>query len=184
MPEVVQTWLRLSYLKVAFYAVQLFWSLGELVQDAAAFTEDFLQPLFQPIVALSVRERGRRGRSEIMVVNILKKTWGGQLCTGYEWKDGGTEIFSYESSNLLRVSSTQTGLLTRGMSPHFYLNIHVVRPAFEGQQKKKNPLQAIFVQLCSSSIWTKIQFREEIYFCHSLLRFNRYEMSLRAASLS
>lgn len=127
MPEVVQTWLRLSYLKVAFYAVQLFWSLGELVQDAAAFTEDFLQPLFQPIVALSVRERGRRGRSEIMVVNILKKTWGGQLCTGYEWKDGGTEIFSYESSNLLRVSSTQTGLLTRGMSPHFYLNIHVVR---------------------------------------------------------
>lgn len=139
MPEVVQTWLRLSYLKVAFYAVQLFWSLGELVQDAAAFTEDFLQPLFQPIVALSVRERGRRGRSEIMVVNILKKTWGGQLCTGYEWKDGGTEIFSYESSNLLRVSSTQTGLLTRGMSPHFYLNIHVVRPAIEGQQQKKKP---------------------------------------------
>lgn len=40
------------------------------MQDAAAFTEDFLQPLFQPIVALSVRERekgeGRRG--EIMVV--------------------------------------------------------------------------------------------------------------------
>lgn len=76
MPEVVQTWLRLSYLKVAFYAVQLFWSLGELVQDAAAFTEDFLQPLFQPIVALSVREKGRRGRSEIMVVNILKKNMG------------------------------------------------------------------------------------------------------------
>lgn len=141
-------------------------------------------PAHRSFVCQREGERGRRGRSEIMVVNVLKKTCGGQLCTGYEWKDGGTEIFSDESSNLLRVSPTQTGLLTRGMSLHFHLNIHVVRPAIEGQKKKKNPPQAIFAKLCSSSIWNKIQFREEIYFCHSLLRFNRYEMSLRAASLS
>lgn len=41
------------------------------MQDAATFTEDFLQPLFQPIVALSVREKG--GRGEGVRLSCLKK---------------------------------------------------------------------------------------------------------------
>lgn len=50
------------------------------MQDAAAFTEDFFQPLFQPIVALSVREGGG-GKRRSEIVWVKEKRQGGQLFT-------------------------------------------------------------------------------------------------------
>lgn len=38
------------------------------------------------------------------------------------------KIFSFEPTNLLKACSTQIGLLTRGMSLHRHLNVHVVHP--------------------------------------------------------
>lgn len=96
--------------------------------------------------SLKLKGRAKREKPNIYSAQSTTERWGEKI------------FYSFQSTNLVKARFTEIGLLTRGITLHFHLNIHVVQPII-----KEKILQGTFVKSCVSLFQTLLNGSAETF---------------------